>query len=248
MLLLGVSLLFAIPLAQSQTSPTSRTAGPDAQTEGWGISRRQTSPILPYPNSKAIVALEPNNVDARRNLGVLFFFKGAFSELSPTSAPRSSSSRPCRKYKPCSHRGIAHWRRKKALFMILKNPFPTSPKKKIRIDTGMQLIEIYSGQRRVGQSRKQRSEPFANWIPPMSKLSTRPIASILILRTKPGLSLSVVAPQSGQMHQMMAHELAKQGNNAAAIANYREATKLAPQLPGIHFELAEMLNARLANR
>jgi len=42
---------------------------------------------------------------------------------------------------------------------------------------------------------------------------------------------------------MMAHELAKQGNNTAAIANYREAVKLAPQLPGIHFELAEMLNA-----
>lgn len=40
----------------------------------------------------------------------------------------------------------------------------------------------------------------------------------------------------------MAHELAKQGNNSAAIENYRAALKLDPQLPGLHFELAEMLN------
>ncbi len=57
------------------------------------------------------------------------------------------------------------------------------------------------------------------------------------------LSMAVVAPDSARMHQMMAHELAKQGNTAAAIANYREAIKIDPRLPGIHFELAEMLNA-----
>jgi tetratricopeptide (TPR) repeat protein len=57
------------------------------------------------------------------------------------------------------------------------------------------------------------------------------------------LSMAVIAPDSPRMHQMMAHELAKQGNTAAAIANYREAIKTDPQLPGIHFELAEILNA-----
>jgi Flp pilus assembly protein TadD len=56
------------------------------------------------------------------------------------------------------------------------------------------------------------------------------------------LSLSLVAPNSARMHQVMAHELAKQGNSAAAIAQYREAVKIDPNLPGLHFELAEMLN------
>src|SRR5260370_41331094 len=55
--------------------------------------------------------------------------------------------------------------------------------------------------------------------------------------------MAVVATDSARMHQMMAHELAKQGNTAAAIANYREAIKIDPRLPGIHFELPEMLNA-----
>ena len=55
------------------------------------------------------------------------------------------------------------------------------------------------------------------------------------------LSLSVVAPNSARMHQAMAHELAKQGHTAEAIENYRAALKIDPQLPGLHFELAEML-------
>jgi Tfp pilus assembly protein PilF len=43
------------------------------------------------------------------------------------------------------------------------------------------------------------------------------------------------------MHQVMAHELARQAKDDAAIANYREALKLNPQLSDIHYELAEML-------
>ncbi len=56
------------------------------------------------------------------------------------------------------------------------------------------------------------------------------------------LSLAMVAPNSARMHQLMGHEMARQGNNQGAIANYREALKLNPQLSDIHFELAEMLN------
>ena len=45
------------------------------------------------------------------------------------------------------------------------------------------------------------------------------------------------------MRQVMAHEMAKHGDDEGAIRNYREALKLDPNLPGLHFELAEMLNA-----
>jgi len=56
------------------------------------------------------------------------------------------------------------------------------------------------------------------------------------------LSLSAVDPNSARMHQAMAHELAKRGDTAGAIENYRAALKLDPDLPGLHFELAEMLS------
>ena len=56
------------------------------------------------------------------------------------------------------------------------------------------------------------------------------------------LALSLAAPDSAQMHQSLAHEDARQGNTDAAIAQYRKAIAINPHLPGVHFELAELLH------
>ena len=60
------------------------------------------------------------------------------------------------------------------------------------------------------------------------------------------LSLIVVAPKSAQVHQMMAHELARQGQTKEAIENYKIALQIDPKLPGLHFELAELMNTSAA--
>jgi len=53
----------------------------------------------------------------------------------------------------------------------------------------------------------------------------------------------VTAPDSAEMHMIMAGELGRQGDHASSVAQYREALKLNPALPGAHFELAEQLRA-----
>lgn len=45
------------------------------------------------------------------------------------------------------------------------------------------------------------------------------------------------------MRQLMGNELTRRGNGAAAIEQYREAIKIDPHLPGVHFQLAETLKA-----
>jgi tetratricopeptide (TPR) repeat protein len=55
------------------------------------------------------------------------------------------------------------------------------------------------------------------------------------------LSLALVAPESAQMHQVMAHEEARQGNNSGARAQFQKALAIDPKLPGIHFEMGELL-------
>jgi cytochrome c-type biogenesis protein CcmH/NrfG len=55
------------------------------------------------------------------------------------------------------------------------------------------------------------------------------------------ITLALTAPNSAQMHQVMARELARHGDEAPAIANYREAIKIDPNLSGVHFELGNLL-------
>jgi cytochrome c-type biogenesis protein CcmH/NrfG len=55
------------------------------------------------------------------------------------------------------------------------------------------------------------------------------------------LDMLVAAPDSAEMHMIMASELGRQGDHANAIAHYREAIRLNPALPGAHFQLAEQL-------
>jgi tetratricopeptide (TPR) repeat protein len=56
------------------------------------------------------------------------------------------------------------------------------------------------------------------------------------------LTMAMLAPKSARMHQIMAQEMARQGNTEGAVAHYREAIKMDPRLPGLRFELAEALN------
>jgi len=56
------------------------------------------------------------------------------------------------------------------------------------------------------------------------------------------LALSLAVPDSPQMHQLLAHEDIRQGNTNDAIAQYRKAIATDPHLPGVHFELAELLH------
>ena len=56
------------------------------------------------------------------------------------------------------------------------------------------------------------------------------------------LTLSILGPDSAQMHQVMAREASRQGDTNAAVANERTAIQIDPHLPGVHLELAELLS------
>jgi len=44
---------------------------------------REKRPDLAIPEFKAIIALDPDNVNARANLGVLLFFQGDYANAAP---------------------------------------------------------------------------------------------------------------------------------------------------------------------
>lgn len=240
LLLFALFVTTAVPsLSQTAPSPQQQVQEHTRKAQEY---LRQNRPDLAVPEFKAIVALEPNNADARGNLGVLLFFQGTYAEAIPQL--RAALKLQPSLWKIQALLGIAEKRTGDIHSATgdLEKAFPKVKEQKIRIDTGIELIDIYS---KTGEMDKAAAT--------VSVLRELDPTNVEILYTayrlysdladEARLSLIVVGPNSARTHQMMAHELARQGNSAEAIANYREALKLEPNLPGLHFELAEMFNS-----
>jgi tetratricopeptide (TPR) repeat protein len=124
----------------------------------------------------------------------------------------------------------------------LKESLPRLQEEKLKVQTGMALIELYYGAGKldnaagvVGMLRQLKPTD------PVILYAAYRIYSALT--DEAVLGIAMTAPGSAQLHQLMAHELARQGDTEGAVAHYREALKIDPRLAGAHFELAEMLSA-----
>ena len=203
---------------------------------------RENRPDLAIGEFKAIVALDPKNVDARGNLGVLLFFQGAYADSIPHL--RAALKLQPTLWKIQALLGMAEKRTGDLTNaqVDLEKSFPKLNEEKIRIDTGKELIDLYSSQGDL-QKAADTVSVLRDLQPTNVEIlyTAYRIYSDLLDETR--LSLMVAGPNSARTHQMMAHELARQGHTEEAIANYREALKADPNASGVQFELAEMLNS-----
>ncbi len=236
----GVVLVLGSLTCFSQSSP-SRQRQIESHSHKAAEYLKENRSDLAVPEFRAILAIDPNNVDAHGNLGAVLFFQGEYADAIP-QLRAALKLRPTL-WKTQALLGIGEKRTGDigAARRDLEKTFPNLSEEKIRIETGMDLIEIYS---EAGELDKA-----AATIGVLRKLEPTNGAILYSayrlysdLADESLLSLSVVDPNSARMHQALAHELAKRGNTPEAIENYRAALKLDPQLPGLHFELAEMLN------
>lgn len=226
-------------------SQTTRSAQQQIESHNRqaGEYLKENRPDLAAPEFEAIVALDPNNVDARGNLGVVLFFEGQYTKAIP-------QLRAALKLKP------SLWKIQALLGMgekrtgdladglhDLEEAFPKVRDQKIRIEAGMELIEVYSGSGDLEKAATVVADLHKQAPTDESVLYTA-YRIYSDLAAESIISLSVVNPNSARMHQAMAHELAKRGNTPEAIEHYRSAIKIDPNLPGIHFELAEMLRTQ----
>jgi tetratricopeptide (TPR) repeat protein len=202
---------------------------------------KENRPDQAAPELRAVLTLDPNNVDARGNLGVVMFFQGQYANAIP-------QLRAALKVKPNLWKiqallGIAERRTGEiaAGRRDLQEVFPKVQDKKIRIETGMELVEIYSASGDLDRAAAILSD-LRKLDPTNESVLYTAYRIYSDLAAESMLSLSVVNSNSARMHQALAHELAKRGNTAEAIENYRASLKLDPTLPGLHFELAEMLS------
>jgi tetratricopeptide (TPR) repeat protein len=235
-------LLVCVPsFSQASQAVSSRQEQLNLHTRLAQQYLREKRPDLAIPELREVVALDPNNVDARGNLGVLLFFRGDYANAA-------LQLRAALKLQPdlwkiqgllgLSERRIGESSEGRE---DLEAAFPYMQDEKFKIEVGNNLIDSYTS---TGDLDKA-----ATTVSAMLKLQPTDVNLLYTayrlysdLADQSMLTMALTSPNSAQMHQVMAHELARHGDTDAAIANYRQAIKLDPKLPGLHFELAEILN------
>jgi tetratricopeptide (TPR) repeat protein len=198
-------------------------------------------PELAIREYQAILDTDPGNVDAQGNLGVVLFFEQKYPEaaehlratlvLNPKLPKLQALLGMCEKRIGDTVKAQAD----------LEAAFPAVEEKKLRVQTGLELIEIYYMQNQLDKA--------AEVVNVLRQLDPQNVEIVYTahriysdLADETTLSLAMLAPDSARMHQLMAHELARQTKKEEAIAHYRAALKLEPARSDLHFELAEMLH------
>ena len=240
-LLLFVSLsapMLAAPVGQAPAANAPQTAEEHLNLAKHYLAEKKAD--LAIAELKQVVALEPGNIEARGNLGVLLYFQGDYAEAIPEL--RASVKAQPELWKILALLGMAEDRtgELQASRDDLEAAFPHLADEKVRLDAGEILASL--------DSNAGDLEKAADIVSGL--LVSRPTdASLLYLSyrihsdllNRAILTMAMADPESAELHRAMARELAKQGDTAHAIVDYREAIRINPRLSGVHTELGDLL-------
>lgn len=231
--------LFTLPVVRDGWSQGGPVAVQEHQRRALQMLAEK-KPDLAIPEFRAVLAADPANLDAQANLGVLLFFHGDYAAAAPYLRQALAQRADLSKIQALL--GIAE----KVLGQTaearvdLEAAVPNLTEPAIRVQAGLALVELDVAAQEMDKASATIS--LLRQVAPTDprvlytgyRISTDQAAEAL-------LSLSLAAPDSAQMHQAMAHELEQARDLPAAVANLRKAAELDPNLPGIHYELAETL-------
>jgi tetratricopeptide (TPR) repeat protein len=206
----------------------------------------QKQPALAIPEFQAAVAIDPENVDAQANLGVLLFFQGKAADSIPHFRAALGARQDDRQPGLAKIQGLLGMAEVRALNFAdarkdMEAAFPAVQDPRFQMQLGLELVglDTESGDLEKAAAVIAQLLKVAPDSPEVLYAAYRTYSD---LAGESMLALSLGAPDSAQMHQLLAHEDIRQGNTVAAIAQFRKGIAINPHLPGVHFELAELLH------
>ena len=237
----GRALIISLPwlalMAQNAPNVTKDLASLEQQVQK---HLQEQKPQLAIPVLREIVSRDPKNLNAQANLGVLLYFQDSYAEA--IRHMRVALQLQSDLWRIEALLGMAEKRTgdPAAAQQHLEQAFSHLDENKLEIQVGLELIELHSA---TAQFEKALAVAVKlEQLAPQDQhilLAAYQIARQTMDQTL--LSMMVAAPDSAEMHMIMAGELARQGDRANAIGQYREAIRLNPSLPGAHFQMAEQL-------
>ncbi len=232
--------LLIFPLPGSSQSTETQEKEARVLFERAEQALRNNKPKEASDGFQEVLRLDPGNVEARVDLGVIEFFAGNYPKAA-------QDFREGLKLRPslwkiqallgmCEKR-LGHFAEAQAL---LESSFSRLEDEKVRLRAGMDLVEIDYREGELTKAAEvltvlQRLNPAdVDVLYTSSRIYTE-------LAFRAAESLAMVAPDSARMHQLLAERLINNGELGDAVAEYRKAIQLDSKLPGIHYELGEAI-------
>jgi tetratricopeptide (TPR) repeat protein len=185
-------------------------------------------PELALSELDAIISLDPKNIVARGNLGVLLFFRGDYAGAVPHL--RVALELKPNLWKIQALLGISEMRvgEDSAGRNDLAAAFPNLTDKKIQIDVGNDLITSYSSTGDLDKAAEIISA-MLSVSPKDAKLLYTAFRVYSDLSSQAVLTMAMMAPDSDEMRQAAVHELAEH-LMAQKLAKHPDSAEVAEQL------------------
>jgi tetratricopeptide (TPR) repeat protein len=238
----GVAFALIITAQASGLAQQPAVVSPQEHARRANEFLKANQPAKAIPELAAVVAADPDNLDAQANLGVLLYFQGRHSDAVEhlRKAIQINPNLP----KIRGLLGLCEYRlgQLDAARTDLSAASGSLTDAKFRKEVGLTLIEVETAQQDLSAAAvtvaklREQAPTDPEILYAAYRINTDLAGEAL-------LSLSLAAPQSGQMQQAIGHELERIRDLPGTIAAFRRAIAINPNLPGIHFELAEALHS-----
>jgi tetratricopeptide (TPR) repeat protein len=185
----------------------------------------------------AVLAIDPNHLVARANLGVVLYSQGKWREAAEQlgeAVKIQADPKVQALLGMCEKRLGRPAEARKMLEQALRSLKPG----RLYTQTGLELLELFyqTGEleQATGLVAKLKASDVAN--PDVLYAAYRLYAD---LANDAEEALALAAPDSGRMHLCVAQHLINLGDAQGAVEQYRKALALDPHLRGVHAELGE---------
>ena len=197
------------------------------------------SPDAAQEEFEAILAIDQKNATALANLGALAFVRGDYS-VAAQHLRQALQSEPtlskARALLALSEKRMGD----PSAQELLEKSFQEVQDSKIRVQVGMDLADAYyqSGNLERASETVGNLLQFSADDPDVLYMAQRVYQEM----AEGALNkLTVLAPKSARMQQVIAEHLVNAGNTSDAIKHYRMALQLNPNLPGVRYEIGECI-------
>ena len=201
---------------------------------------RANQPEVAVQAYESVLKLDPENVDARANLGVVAMSTGNWSNAAENLQAAVQLQPSQNKVRALLGLCLQHLGRYAEARDLLSAAVPNLDASKLKHDAGLALVSALS---ETGELEKATAAVtmLQEVYPDDAEVSYAAFRVHTELAFQAIESLATNAPNSAQFHRALAEHSVNDGRNEAAITEYRKALAISPDSPELHFELGQAL-------